>query len=258
MKIYVCGGSSELDAVSARMQQLREMGHTITHDWTANVRSVGDANPRTVTHKQRSQWAADDLRGIEEASLVWVMLPIKRSRRRHDGHYLWRLAGDHLLEPSRRAIQRARSRARMDQAIRHPRRMGTRDVRTGGRVVSKGALACAQGKTKRLKGSGLWDRMRRATTRTRRARPRSGTTPMRTMTERCRQVGHATILCSTEGRRKDDRPISCARRNESNDSRSRYPESVRAESHPARASVDYANVVRRHSFWGALALQPEA
>jgi hypothetical protein len=79
MKIYVCGGSSELDAVSARMQQLRETGHTITHDWTANVRSVGDANPRTATHEQRSQWAADDLRGIEEASLVWVMLPIKPS-----------------------------------------------------------------------------------------------------------------------------------------------------------------------------------
>ena len=79
MKIYVCGGSSELDAVKERMRQLREMGHEITHDWTATVSAVGDANPRTATHKQRVRWSGEDLLGVEEASIVWVMLPTKPS-----------------------------------------------------------------------------------------------------------------------------------------------------------------------------------
>jgi hypothetical protein len=79
VKIYVCGGSSELEAVADRMRQLREMGHEITHDWTATIRSVGDANPRTATHEQRFRWSEADLGGIEEASLVWVMLPVKPS-----------------------------------------------------------------------------------------------------------------------------------------------------------------------------------
>lgn len=79
MKVYVCGGSSELEMVADRMRQLRELGHTITHDWIATIRSVGDANPRQATHKARLAWSSEDLRGIEEADIVWCLLPTKTS-----------------------------------------------------------------------------------------------------------------------------------------------------------------------------------
>lgn len=79
MRIYVCGGSSEMDTIAERMRQLREMGHMITHDWVATIRSVGEANPRQASHKDRLRWAAEDLRGIEEAHIVWAMLPVKPS-----------------------------------------------------------------------------------------------------------------------------------------------------------------------------------
>jgi|HubBroStandDraft_2_1064218.scaffolds.fasta_scaffold01184_5 hypothetical protein len=78
MKIYVAGGSSELELVAGYMAKLRELGHIITHDWVATVRSTGDANPRTATQKQRLRWAGDDLRGIDAARIVWVILPITR------------------------------------------------------------------------------------------------------------------------------------------------------------------------------------
>ena len=79
MKIYVCGGSSEMDMLAERMVQLRAMGHTITHDWIATIKEVGDANPRDATHKQRVSWSGADLRGVEEADLVWVLLPANTS-----------------------------------------------------------------------------------------------------------------------------------------------------------------------------------
>ena len=79
MKLYLCGGSSELDLVSEHMGLLRAMGHEITHDWTATIRAVGDANPRNARHKKRLGWSAEDLDGIDRADLVWAMLPAKAS-----------------------------------------------------------------------------------------------------------------------------------------------------------------------------------
>jgi hypothetical protein len=79
MKIYICGGSSEMDLVAGYMRDLRDTGHSITHDWIATIRSNGDANPRVASNCLRAKWATDDLRGIERADIVWVILPIKPS-----------------------------------------------------------------------------------------------------------------------------------------------------------------------------------
>lgn len=79
MKIYVCGGSSEMDLVAGYMTKLRALGHEITHDWVSVIRSVGDANPREAARRQRRAWSGDDIHGIESASLVWVLLPLKTS-----------------------------------------------------------------------------------------------------------------------------------------------------------------------------------
>jgi hypothetical protein len=79
MKIYVCGGSSELDAVADRIRQLRELDREITHDWVAVIRSIGEFNPRSASHEQRLEWSDGDLLGIEKADIVWVVLPVKPS-----------------------------------------------------------------------------------------------------------------------------------------------------------------------------------
>lgn len=79
MKIYVCGGSSEMDLVAGYMTKLRAMGHIITHDWIATIRHDGEANPVTATHRQRLRWSGEDIGGIEIADLVWAILPVKRS-----------------------------------------------------------------------------------------------------------------------------------------------------------------------------------
>lgn len=79
MKLYLCGGSTELDLVSETMRQLRAMGHEITHDWVANIRDVGHANPRDASHEARLRWSAEDLDGIDRADLVWAMLPARAS-----------------------------------------------------------------------------------------------------------------------------------------------------------------------------------
>lgn len=79
MKIYVCGGSSEMDLVAGYMSSLRAMGHVITEDWISAIRVVGESNPRQITHRRRMRYASDDLRGIRTAALVWVILPVAKS-----------------------------------------------------------------------------------------------------------------------------------------------------------------------------------
>lgn len=78
-RIYLCGGSTEMDLVARHMHTLRAWGYEVTHDWVAVVRAQGESNPRTATHKQRLQWSNDDLAGIEDAHIVWGLLPVKTS-----------------------------------------------------------------------------------------------------------------------------------------------------------------------------------
>jgi hypothetical protein len=79
MNVYVSGGSSEIGQVERLMQQVRGMGHTITHDWTRAVRIQGESNPRNAQHVDRLAWSGEDLAGIDCADVVWVILPVKPS-----------------------------------------------------------------------------------------------------------------------------------------------------------------------------------
>jgi hypothetical protein len=79
MKVYVCGGSTEMADVAKRMGQLRALGHTITMDWVATIRANGEANPRNVPHSVRARWAEEDIDGIVRADIVWAMLPARTS-----------------------------------------------------------------------------------------------------------------------------------------------------------------------------------
>lgn len=75
MKIYVGGGSTELDRVSGFIDDLEILGHEITHDWVKTIREVGDANPREATAVQQREWVAKNKGGIKEADLCVFLLP---------------------------------------------------------------------------------------------------------------------------------------------------------------------------------------
>lgn len=77
--VYVAGGSSEAELCASWMQRLRDAGHTIAVDWVANIRAVGDANPREASENDRYRWTEDDLDGASDADVFWLLVPEKPS-----------------------------------------------------------------------------------------------------------------------------------------------------------------------------------
>jgi hypothetical protein len=75
VKVYVAASSKQIDRARAAMDRLRAAGHTVTHDWTASIAEVGCANPIDATRQQRRNWALDDLQGVLEADVLWVLMP---------------------------------------------------------------------------------------------------------------------------------------------------------------------------------------
>lgn len=75
MRIYVAASSNELARAKAAMNALRELGHTITHDWVTEVERVGSANPVDATLDEAAMWADEDLQGVEAAEVVWLLAP---------------------------------------------------------------------------------------------------------------------------------------------------------------------------------------
>jgi hypothetical protein len=78
-RVYVAGSSLQLERVKAAMTALRTAGHTVTHDWVAAVEAAGSAHPVDATEDQKTAWARDDLRGIVEAEVFWLLMPSQMS-----------------------------------------------------------------------------------------------------------------------------------------------------------------------------------
>lgn len=79
MSIYLATGSADIELAEHWIRRLREHGHYITYDWPANVRKVGDANPREATEDERSMWSDSNLRGARSAMTFWLLVPSKPS-----------------------------------------------------------------------------------------------------------------------------------------------------------------------------------
>ncbi len=75
MKIYVAGASSEIERAEAMIARLKTAGIIVTCTWTENIRKVGHGNPATATHEQRLKWSEQDLREVDQAQLLWFLLP---------------------------------------------------------------------------------------------------------------------------------------------------------------------------------------
>jgi hypothetical protein len=79
VRIYVAASSEELNRAKGVMERLERLGHTVTKDWVIEVEQVGTANPRDATADQRAAWAQEDLDGVAQADLVWLLMPTGHS-----------------------------------------------------------------------------------------------------------------------------------------------------------------------------------
>lgn len=75
LRVYVAASSKELERAKWAMAQVRALGHDITHDWVRCVEQEGEANPAAATLSQCQKWAWDDLEGVSNADVVWVLMP---------------------------------------------------------------------------------------------------------------------------------------------------------------------------------------
>lgn len=75
MSVYVAGSSDEIDRVDAWSLRLAKAGVNVTSNWTANIKAVGVANPRSATHQDRSRWALSCITGVALCKVLWVMAP---------------------------------------------------------------------------------------------------------------------------------------------------------------------------------------
>jgi hypothetical protein len=74
MKIYLAGASAEIADIEAIIAKLKAAGHTITHDWTVDVRAAGN-NASPDDDEVRVRAALADLRGVVTSDLTWVRQP---------------------------------------------------------------------------------------------------------------------------------------------------------------------------------------
>ena len=78
-RIYVAGGSGErLTVVQPMIRRLQAEGARITHDWTLCPGFDYDGTPAEL-----AGWAREDLEGVRNADLVWVMVPEDKSEGAH-------------------------------------------------------------------------------------------------------------------------------------------------------------------------------
>jgi nucleoside 2-deoxyribosyltransferase len=75
MRVYVAASSAELERAAQAMDLVEGAGHELTHDWVSVVIERGDANPVDAPEGQRMAWAEADLEGVEEADVVWLLMP---------------------------------------------------------------------------------------------------------------------------------------------------------------------------------------
>jgi hypothetical protein len=57
------------------MRRLEAEGIFVTSGWVEKVREVGLPNPREASVDDRADWASGDLFGVDEADVLWFLVP---------------------------------------------------------------------------------------------------------------------------------------------------------------------------------------
>ncbi len=75
MKIYVAASSREMDRASVAFELVKACPDLeLAHDWIAQIKAVGAANPPAANYLRR-QWALKDLEAVKAAPIFWFLLP---------------------------------------------------------------------------------------------------------------------------------------------------------------------------------------
>lgn len=61
--------------VTAAIAALRAAGIHVTCTWPEVIAQVGEANPRDATAIERRRWSVQDLNEIDEADVLWFLVP---------------------------------------------------------------------------------------------------------------------------------------------------------------------------------------
>lgn len=73
MDIYVAGKTDDWERVRRIQETVTiELGHEITHDWTAKIEQDGEDVGLKAGDRDRREWADDDQIGVKQADLVIV------------------------------------------------------------------------------------------------------------------------------------------------------------------------------------------
>lgn len=86
VRLYIGGSSSDLARIRRWMAEVQKFtasetaiamapGIELTHNWIASIEKVGAPNPRAASPLDRAAWAAEDLEGVREADLLWILMP---------------------------------------------------------------------------------------------------------------------------------------------------------------------------------------
>lgn len=76
MRIYIAGASVEIARAERAIKAVRELGSTITHDWTISVRANGGPGKEgKLSREEQAKFASEDLSGVERCELFWYLLP---------------------------------------------------------------------------------------------------------------------------------------------------------------------------------------
>lgn len=73
--VYVAGSSREIERAERCAVLLSGSGVRVTSTWMANVRKVGDGNPRCAAPHDRLRWANGCLTDIHAADAVVILVP---------------------------------------------------------------------------------------------------------------------------------------------------------------------------------------
>lgn len=81
LKLYIAGASAELDRARAVRDWARRQADTIQLvgcDWVAAIdreRREGGRQDHQLTLTERERYAQEDLNGVRDAQMVWLLLP---------------------------------------------------------------------------------------------------------------------------------------------------------------------------------------
>lgn len=73
--VYVAGSALDIERVKEWTARLRSAGVIVTSTWIENVTKIGDSNPRGASQVDRQSWAAQCIREVARADILWSLVP---------------------------------------------------------------------------------------------------------------------------------------------------------------------------------------